>query len=55
MLGATCLPKDELDAWIKAIKPNMNRPLEILFCDWLKTKSGQLEIILNQRTMLATE
>ena len=27
MLGATCLPKDEYENWIGAIRPNMNCPL----------------------------
>jgi hypothetical protein len=52
ILGATCLPKDEFETWVAAIKPNMTRPLDRLFCDWVKTKSGQLRAILDQRTQL---
>jgi hypothetical protein len=52
ILGATCLPKDEFETWIGAIKPNMIRPLERLFCDWAKTKSGKLRDILAARSEL---
>jgi hypothetical protein len=52
ILGATCLPKDEFETWIGAIKPNMHRPLERLFCDWVKTKSGKLLEILDARSQL---
>jgi hypothetical protein len=52
ILGATCLPKDEFETWVGAIRPNMNRPLERLFCDWAKTKSGKLYEILKKRSEL---
>jgi hypothetical protein len=52
ILGATCLPKDEFETWIGAIKPNMVRPLEKLFCDWVKGKSGMLREILTARSQL---
>jgi hypothetical protein len=52
ILGATCLPKDEFETWIGAIRPNMARPLERLFCDWAKTKSGKLKDILDARSQL---
>jgi hypothetical protein len=52
ILGATCLPKDEFETWIGAIKPNMVRPLERLFCDWAKGKSGKLWEILEARSQL---
>jgi hypothetical protein len=49
MLGATCLPKDEFANWIGAVKPNLRRPLDALFCDWIKGKNGQLALILDAR------
>lgn len=49
MLGATCLPKDEFINWIAAVKPNLRRPLDSLFCDWIKGKNGQLCLILDAR------
>jgi hypothetical protein len=55
ILGATCLPKDEFETWIGAIKPNMGRPLERLFCDWVKGKSGMLWEILDARSQLLKE
>ena len=55
MLGATCLPKDEFDTWVNAVKPNMTRPLDRLFCDWVKTKRGALTGVLDARTALLKE
>jgi hypothetical protein len=55
MLGATCLPKDEFENWIGAVRPNMNRPLERLFCDWIKTKNGKLSEIIEARSSLSKE
>lgn len=52
ILGATCLPKDEFETWIGAIRPNMTRPLERLYCDWAKTKSGKLRDVLEKRLAL---
>jgi hypothetical protein len=49
MLGATCLPRDEFTNWLSAIKPNLHRPLDARFCDWLKSKSGALEKIVSAR------
>jgi hypothetical protein len=49
MLGATCLPKDEFYNWISAIKPNLRRPLDSRFCDWIKNKQGNLDHILADR------
>lgn len=49
MLGATCLPKDEFVNWISAVKPNLRRPLDARFCDWIKDKSGKLNAILDER------
>jgi hypothetical protein len=55
MLGASCLPKDEFENWVGAVRPNMNRPLDRLFCDWVKTKSGKLWEVLESRSALAKE
>jgi hypothetical protein len=55
MFGASCLPRDEFVNWIAAIRPNMTRPLEHLFCDWIKTQSGRLPAIVNCRSDLAKE
>ena len=55
MIGATCLPRDEFETWVSAVKPNMSRPLDRLFCDWVKAKSGHLETILGTRFNLIKE
>jgi hypothetical protein len=55
MIGATCLPQDEFDNWILAVRPNMVRPLDRLFFDWVKTKAGKINDILEARTQLAKE
>jgi hypothetical protein len=52
ILGATCLPKDEFETWIGAIRPNLSRPLDRLFCDWARGKSGKLREILDARSQL---
>ena len=50
IIGATCLPKDEFESWISAVKPNMHRPLDHIFCDWAKSKSGKLRQIIESIT-----
>ena len=40
VLGATCLPADEFRAWLSAISGGMARPLDQLFCNWVKGKEG---------------
>ena len=55
MLGATCLPKDEFETWIGAVRANMTRPLERLFCDWVKTKHQSLYFVLDARSGLAKD
>jgi hypothetical protein len=55
LIGATCLPSDELQAWISAIKPNMHRPLDRALCDWIKTQSGRLSDIIEMRSKLSRE
>lgn len=50
IVGATCLPSDELSSWLSAIRPRMQRPLDQLFTKWVSGKSGQLvQIIANSR------
>ncbi|WP_028347640.1 RNA-directed DNA polymerase [Bradyrhizobium murdochi] len=49
MLGATCLPRDEFTNWVGAVKPNLRRPLDARFCDWVKNKCGKLDEIVNAR------
>jgi hypothetical protein len=46
ILGASCLPKDEYETWIGAIKSRMTRPLDALFCQWAKSKAGKLGQLL---------
>ena len=41
IIGGSCLPKDEYETWIDALKAGMNQPLDKLFCDWAKTKHGK--------------
>jgi hypothetical protein len=53
ILGATCLPDDEYRAWLSAIEPNMARPLDQLFCKWVRGKRGQLPEVLRERIVLA--
>jgi hypothetical protein len=55
LLGATCLPKDEFSAWIGAIRPNLNRPLDHLYCDWVKSKNGSLNEVVKARQALIKE
>ncbi|WP_315806768.1 MULTISPECIES: RNA-directed DNA polymerase [unclassified Bradyrhizobium] len=49
MIGATCLPKDEFVNWIGAVRSNLDRPLDARFCDWVKTKTGDLKNIVEAR------
>lgn len=49
ILGASCLPRGEYEAWIGAIKGRMRGPLEGLYCDWAKSKVGQIASILDDR------
>jgi hypothetical protein len=49
ILGASCLPRGEYEAWIGAIKGRMRAPLEGLFCDWAKSKNGQIANLLDDR------
>ncbi len=42
LIGATCLPKDELEVFLNAIKAKFDDPLADLFLKWLKDKHGSL-------------
>jgi len=55
MIGATCLPRDEFETWVSVVKPNMARPLDRLFCDWVRTKAGKLDQILQTRIDLTKD
>lgn len=54
ILAASCLPRDEFETWVSAIRPRMNRPLDNLYCAWARKKSGKLkDILANSRTTSA--
>jgi hypothetical protein len=55
LLGATCLPEDEFRTWVSAIKTNMVRPLDALFCKWVLTKRGKLADVVHERTVLTRD
>jgi hypothetical protein len=55
MFGATCLPKDEFENWVGAVRASMNRPLDRLFCDWIKTKNDVLYEMIASRSTLSKE
>lgn len=55
ILGATCLPRDEYETWIGAIKPRLQGPLDGLYCDWAKSKVGALGELLSIRVEEAAE
>lgn len=49
LLGASCLPKDEYEKWIGAIKGRMSGPLEKLYCEWAQSMHGNLNKIMENR------
>lgn len=55
ILGASCLPADEYETWIGAIKPGLSGPLDSMFCDWAKTKQGGLETVIKSVTSIFSE
>jgi hypothetical protein len=55
LLGATCLPKDEFETWVRAMKSSMNRPLDRMFCDWVIGKRGKLGDIVRERSVVGRE
>ena len=46
ILGATCLPKDEYETWVDAVKGGMSTPLDKLFCEWAKSKQGNFKSVI---------
>jgi hypothetical protein len=42
LIGATCLPKDELEVFLSAVKTKLDDPLAEVFLKWLKAKHGSL-------------
>jgi hypothetical protein len=40
--GASCLPQDEYDVWMKTAGIHMNKPLDGLYLKWLSTNKGKL-------------
>jgi hypothetical protein len=42
LIGATCLPKEEFDVFVGAIKGKLDDPLADIFLKWLKDKHGAL-------------
>lgn len=55
ILGATCLPEDEFRAWLSAINSSMSRPLDGLFCNWVRNKRGRIAEIIRERAVLARD
>jgi hypothetical protein len=55
LLGATCLPEDEFRTWVSAIRTNMVRPLDSLFCSWVLGKQGLIADVLLKRLELARD
>ena len=49
LLGATCLPKDEFETWVSAVRIGLDRPLDRLFCDWVQSKCGKLANLIEAR------
>ena len=48
--GASCLPKDEYEKWIKTVKGNSNKPLNKLFLKWAKKNRTSLISRLKKTT-----
>jgi hypothetical protein len=55
LLGATCLPDDELKAWLASVRGSMSRPLDRLFCNWVQSKRDKLDEVVRERTVLARD
>jgi hypothetical protein len=53
IIGATCLPKDEYETWVDAVRGGMNQPLDKLYCDWAKSKQGKFSSIIVDLANLA--
>lgn len=55
IVGATCLPKDEYETWVDAVKGGMSHPIDKLYCDWAKSKQGSFgDLILTLATLAQT-
>lgn len=46
IVSASCLPRDEYETWLGAIKPGLGSPLDSMFCDWAKSKQGNLKAVI---------
>ncbi|WP_108461201.1 RNA-directed DNA polymerase [Devosia naphthalenivorans] len=53
IIGATCLPKDEYDTWVDAVRGGMLQPLDKSFCDWAKSKQGKFGLVITDLANLA--
>ncbi|MHA6690024.1 hypothetical protein [Devosia sp. A449] len=53
IVGATCLPKDEYETWVDAVRGGMGQPLDKSFCDWAKSKQGNFGSIVTDLANLA--
>lgn len=53
ILGAACLPKDEYETWVDAVKGGMVQPLDKSFCDWAKSKQGNFISVIGDLANLA--
>jgi hypothetical protein len=42
LMGATCLPKEELKPFLETVKKNTPDPLMPAFCNWLLAKHGEI-------------
>jgi hypothetical protein len=55
IIGASCLPPDEFQNWIRTIQATIRRPLDRLFCRWALGKQGMLKRILASRIQLSKD
>lgn len=55
ILGASCLPEDEYETWLGAIKPGLVGPLDPMFCDWAKTKHNGLAAVISSVTSIFSD
>jgi len=55
ILAASCLPADEYETWLGAIKPGLNGPLDSMYCDWARSKHGSLEQVISSLSTIVNE
>ncbi|MGR9504637.1 RNA-directed DNA polymerase [Rhizobium leguminosarum] len=55
IVAASCLPADEYETWLGAIKPGLKGPLDTMYCDWAKTKQGGLADVIASISAIFTE